>query len=126
MRWRAVLLLVAAVPATAQAQTTVAEFLAKTEALRTGGAAALQSPEIMQLRAETAAMIDDYRALLAQQKARGETPHSCPPPKGQARLGSNDLIREFRALPAADRGMAIRDAFHAMMRKRYPCAAYAP
>lgn len=110
-------------PAAAQAQTTVAEFLAKTAALRTGGVAALDSPEIMRLRAEMKAVTEGYRAELARQHAAGEPPHSCPPPRGQARLGSNDLIREFNAIPPAERGMSIKDGFYAMMRKLYPCPA---
>lgn len=115
-----------AFPAAAQAQTTtVAEFLAKTEMLRTGGAAALQSPDIVHLRTEMAAVIEAYRADLARQHAAGQPPHSCPPPRGQAKLGSNDLIREFRGIPVAQRGMSIRDAFYAMMLKLYPCPAQA-
>jgi hypothetical protein len=113
-----------ALPATAQAQsTTVAEFLAKTEMLRTGGAAALQSPDIVHLRTEMKAVTEGYRADLARQRTAGEPPHSCPPPRGQAKLGSNDLIREFRGIPVAQRGINIRDAFYAMMLKLYPCPA---
>lgn len=113
-----------ALPAAAQAQsTTVAEFLAKTEMLRTGGAAALQSPDIVHLRTEMKAVTEGYRADIARQRTAGTPPHSCPPPRGQAKLGSNDLIREFRGIPVAERGMSIRDAFYAMMLKLYPCPA---
>lgn len=109
-------------PAAAQSGgMTVAEFLAKADVLRTGGPQALESPEIKLLRAEMTAVTQDYRAAIARQQADGVSPDSCPPPRGRLGLGSNELIREFRAIPLAQRGMSIRAAFHALMAKRFPC-----
>lgn len=104
---------------------TVAEFLAKADVLRTGGPEALESPDIRLLRAEMTAVTQDYRAAIARQQADGTPPHSCPPPKGRLGLGSNELIREFRAIPVAQRGMGIRAAFHALMARRFPCGGSA-
>lgn len=111
---------VPATPAPAQGMT-VAEFLAKAEILRKGGAAALQSPEITLLRDETTAAMRDYRADIARQREGGEAPHSCPPPRGGTGLGSNEVIRAFSAIPPDQRGTSVKDAFYAMMLKRYPC-----
>lgn len=113
-------LVVPATPALAQAMT-VAEFLAKAELLRKGGAAALELPDIRALREETIAVMRDYRVDIARQREAGETPHSCPPPRGGTGLGSNEVIRAFNAIPPDQRGMSVKDAFYAMMLKRYPC-----
>jgi hypothetical protein len=114
------MMLAAAMPAQAQGMT-VAEFLAKADMLRKGGAAAMELPDVKQLREETITVMRDYRADIARQSEAGETPHSCPPPRGEARLGSNEVIRAFNAIPPDQRGMSVKDAFYAMMLKRYPC-----
>lgn len=123
MKYAAALALaVAGVPATAQQQPmTVADFIARTNALRAMGAAAAESPELQQLKAEIAGVIAAYRADLAAASRAGEPPHSCPPPRGRTGLTSTDLIREFNAIPPADRGISVKDAFYAIMKKRYPC-----
>ncbi|MGK6318479.1 hypothetical protein [Sphingomonas sp. DT-204] len=104
-----------------QLPMTVADFIARTNALRTMGAAAAQSPELQQLKAEIAGVIAAYRADLAAARQAGQPPHSCPPPRGHTGMTSTDLIREFNAIPPADRGIGVRDAFYAIMKKRYPC-----
>ncbi|UIJ45364.1 hypothetical protein LZK98_20370 [Sphingomonas cannabina] len=118
----ALLLPVSGVSATVQQPPmTVADFIARTNALRAMGAAAAESPELQQLKAEIAGVIAAYRADLAAASRAGEPPHSCPPPRGRTGLTSTDLIREFNAIPPADRGISVRDAFYAIMKKRYPC-----
>lgn len=114
-------LCLAASPAAAQSGgMTVTEFLAKADVLRTGGPQALESPDIRLLRAEMTAVTQDYRATITRQQAGG-APDSCPPPRGRLGIGSNELIRAFRAIPLAQRGMSIKAAFHALMAKRFPC-----
>lgn len=107
-------------PASAQAMS-VAEFLAKANALKAKGFLAIGSSDIKLLRAEVERASDAYRSDLASAKAAGRAPHSCPPPKGQAKIGSKELIAEFEAIPAAQRGMSVKSAFYAMMKKRFPC-----
>lgn len=108
-------------PAPALAQDmTVAEFLARADLVRKGGAPA-DSAAVNLLREETVAAMRDYRADIARQNAAGETPHSCPPPRGGTGLGSNEVIRAFNAIPPDQRGVSVKDAFYAMMLKRYPC-----
>jgi hypothetical protein len=107
-------------PASAQAMS-VAEFLAKANALKAKGFLAMGSPDIKLLRTEVERASDAYRSDLATTKAAGRAPHSCPPPKGKARIGSKELIAEFEAIPAAQRGISVKSAFYAMMKKRFPC-----
>lgn len=111
--------------AIAQQPTTVADFLARTNALRAKGAEAATSPDMQSLKNEMASVIAGYRADLAAQRQAGEPPHSCPPPRGQTGLTSTDLIREFNAIPPGDRGVSVKDAFYAIMKTRYPCKSAA-
>lgn len=107
-------------PASAQAMS-VAEFLAKANALKAKGFLAMGSPDIKLLRTEVGRASDAYRSDLASAKAAGRAPHSCPPPKGKAKIGSNELMAEFEAIPADKRNMSVKTAFYAMMKKRFPC-----
>lgn len=114
--------LAALVPGMASAMT-VSEFLAKADALKAKGLLAIGSPDIALLRQEIATASDAYRAGLAKEVAAGKKPSSCPPPKGTAKIGSDDIINEFRSLPAAKRKRTVNAAFAAFMTKRYPCKA---
>lgn len=107
-------------PASAQAMS-VAEFLAKANALKAKGFLALGSSDIKLLRTEVERASDAYRSDLATAKAAGRAPHSCPPPKGQAKIGSNELLAEFEKIPTAQRSMSVKTAFYAMMKRRFPC-----
>lgn len=107
-------------PASAQTMS-VAEFLAKANALKAKGFLAIGSPDIKLLRTEVERASDAYRSDLASAKAAGRAPHSCPPPKGKAKIGSNELMAEFEAIPAAKRNISVKTAFYAMMKKRFPC-----
>lgn len=109
-----------ALPASAQAMT-VAEFLAKANALKAKGLFAMGSPDIKLLTGEMTAVAQAYRADIEGARKAGRTPHSCPPPKGQTKLGSKELLADFEAIPPAQRGMSVKTAFYALMRKRYPC-----
>jgi hypothetical protein len=100
---------------------SVAEFLAKANALKAKGFLAIGSSDIKLLRTEVERASDAYRSDLASAKAAGRAPHSCPPPKGKAKIGSNELMAEFEAIPAAKRNMSVKTAFYAMMKKRFPC-----
>lgn len=111
-------LLCAALPAQAM---TVGEFLAKAHALQARGIFAMGSPDIKLLQNEMDAIRTAYRADLARAAAAHRPPHSCPPPVGQSRMSSTEFIAELDRIPAAQRGMSMRTAFYAMMRRRYPC-----
>lgn len=109
-------------PSVAQAMT-VSEFLAKADALKAKGVLALASSDIGLLQKEIASASDAYRAGLAAQVAAGKKPSSCPPPKGTAKITSDDIIANFKSLPPARQKANVKDAFAAFMTKRYPCKA---
>ena len=108
------------IPVAASAMT-VAEFLGKADALKAKGLLAVGSPDIALLRQEIMRASDAYRGGLAAQIAAGKKPSSCPPRKGTAKVSSDDIIADFRALPPARQRASVQDAFAAFMSKRYPC-----
>ena len=57
-----------------------------------------------------------------QAQAAARKPHSCPPPKGQVRMGGPELLAEFQKIPAAQRNVSVKTAFYAIMQRRYPCS----
>jgi len=111
-------LLCAALPAQAM---TVAEFLAKAHALQSRGIFAMGSPDIKLLQDEVAGIRTAYRADLASAAAAHRPPHSCPPPPGQSKMSSTEFVAELERIPVAQRGISMRTAFYAIMRRKYPC-----
>lgn len=107
-------------PASAQAMT-VAEFLAKANALIAKGALASESPDFAPLAAEIRVAVEAYRDDLNAARHAGSAPHSCPSAARGVRFSTKELVAEFNAIPPADRGMSVKTAFYAMMKKRYPC-----
>ena len=110
--------LAVAVPSGALAQgMSVATFLAKADALQARGMTAMFSSDIGLLKGEIGAASTAFRA-----DAASRAPRSCPPPKGQAKMSSDDLITAFRAIPPAQRAtMTVQRGFSDFMVKRYPC-----
>ncbi|NLS29225.1 hypothetical protein S2M10_42460 [Sphingomonas sp. S2M10] len=100
---------------------SVADFLAKVNALKAKGAMAMFSPDIGVLKREVEGASDAYRADLAAAAAAGRKPGSCPPPKGKTKVGSTELIAAFEKIPPAQRGISVKAAFAAMMEQRFPC-----
>lgn len=118
--WYPILVLLFAAGA---APMTVAEFLSKADSLKAKGMLAAFSPDYKLLREEMEQVSTGWRADLAAQKAAGRKPHSCPPPKGQVKMGGPELIAEFQKIPPAERSMSVKTAFYAIMQRRYPCPA---
>jgi len=112
--------MLAVMPVAASAMT-VAEFLAKTQALRAKGLLAVGSPDIALLRDEVKAAATGYRAALKADIAAGRKPSSCPPPVGQSTINSNDVIAYFSSLPPQQRQQTVAAAFPGLMAKKYPC-----
>jgi len=114
--------LIACSPATASTQSmTVGEFLTKANALKAKGLMALGSSDLKLLRNHMMAVATDYRRDIEGARTAGKPPHSCPPPKGKTKLGSNELLGEFEKIPPARRGVSTKAAFYDMMKRRYPC-----
>lgn len=116
-------LAVALLPAAAQAMT-VATFLSKADTLKSRGLLAIGSPDIKLLQDEMKQVSTAYRDRLVADRTAGRPPHSCPPPKGKAKLNSDELLAYLRTIPAAQREtMSMQTAFFALMAQRYPCRA---
>jgi hypothetical protein len=117
-------ILLAAAPVTAaQAQTmTVADFLAKAEALKKKGAMALLSSDVGKLKNEITNSGKELRAERMAAKAAGRKPAFCPP-EGGTKLNSNELLAYFASIPPAQRGMSVKAGFAGLMRKKFPCPA---
>jgi hypothetical protein len=112
--------LLIATPATAE--MSVATFLTKADALKAKGFLAIGSPDIGLLQGEMKGVTTQYRADIDGAKVAGRKPHSCPPPKGQTKLKSDDLMAYFRTIPAPQRPKtSVRSAFYSLMRQRFPC-----
>lgn len=101
---------------------TVAQFLTRVAALKAQGIAAMMSPEVGRLRTAMKGVTDGYRADIRAARAAGRSFPSCPPPQGQARMSSDELVAEFERIPAAERQrLSLRDGFYRVMARRYPC-----
>lgn len=107
--------------AAAPADMTVQAFLAKADALRAKGLLAAMSPDIGVLRDEIAKASAAYRGKLDTDARAGRQPSSCPPPKGTAKLSSDELLTAFRAIPPKQQTMSVKVAFANYMTKRFPC-----
>jgi hypothetical protein len=108
------------VPNAAQAMT-VAQFLSKAKALQAQGALAIISPDAELLKREVASIRADYTADLRAARAAGKTPHSCPPETGKPKLTPRQMLAELERIPVAKRGMSMKAAVYAYMKRTYPC-----
>jgi hypothetical protein len=108
------------VPSAAQAMT-VAQFLAKARALQAQGALAILSPDAELLKREVATIRAAYTADLRAARAAGKTPHSCPPETGKPKLTPRQMLAELEKIPPAKRGMSMKAAVYAYMKRTYPC-----
>lgn len=114
----------ALIAAPAQAEMSVATFLAKADALKAKGMLAMMSSDIGLLKGEIQTAGKAYRAQINADKAAGRAAHSCPPAKGRVAMGSEELIGHFRTVPQQQRpSTSVKTAFYGLMKKKYPCPA---
>ncbi len=97
----------------------VATFLAKADALKAKGPAALFSSDLKLLKSEGEAAGADYRARLNAERAAGR-PSSCPP-KG-AKVNSDKLLTFLRSYPEHARPRtSMKQAIGDFFARSYPC-----
>lgn len=120
--WGSFLILgLAAQPALASGDMSVATFLTKADALKAKGLGALGSPDIKLLYGEAQAAGENYRQKIEADKKAGREPHSCPPKKGK--MNSDQFLAHLRSYPMAIRPKTtITVAMLDLMKKRYPCS----
>ena len=108
------LLLLALVATPAQAMT-VAEFMARAEALKAKGMMAMFSADLKPVMAEMKAVGPAWRAQLPTAQ-----PPVCPP-KG-VRMDEAEMRRVLEAVPPAERPrLQVKDAFIRELNARYRC-----
>ena len=101
---------------------SVATFIAKGEALQKKGMLAMMSSDMKLLQAEMQGASAYYRARLAADQQAGRPRHSCPPPKGQAKMDSAEIMAHMKSYPVDRRAlMPVKQAFADLMAKKYPC-----
>ncbi|WP_088308115.1 hypothetical protein [Novosphingobium sp. B 225] len=111
--------LMAASPAWAAGDMSVAAFLAKADALKAKGAMALFSPDIKVLQQEGQAAGMAYKAQLEAERAAGR-PSSCPP-KG-VKVSSDQVLNHLRTYPTDVRPrVPMRAAIGDLFKKTWPC-----
>jgi hypothetical protein len=110
-----------AMPVAASAMT-VAEFLAKAEALKAKGMMAMMSSDLPVVRGEMQAATTAYRTDVDAARAKGRTELGCPPPKGQAKISSDTIMADLAAIPKAVQAkVLVKAGLYAAMAKRFPC-----
>jgi hypothetical protein len=108
------------IPVGALHAMTVATFLEKADALQARGALALFSSDIGLLKGEVTSAGAALRAEVAAARSAGRPPPFCAPER--VRMGSNELLAFFRAIPPAQRQrLEVRDAMRFYMVRRFPC-----
>ena len=106
----------------AYADMSVSTFLGKADALKSKGMFAMMSSDVGLLQTEMKAAFAAYRADVDAAVAAKRPPPGCPPPKGSAKISSDEVIADFRTVPAAQQAkISVKTAVYAMMKKRYPC-----
>jgi hypothetical protein len=116
----AALILGLSVPvAAATGDMTVAEFLARANAVKSRGMLAVFSSEYRALKNEGAVALRGYREQLAAERAEGR-PSSCPP--RNIRVDSDVVLNHLRTYPASDRDRVdLHQAVADYHRRTWPC-----
>ncbi|CAM3127546.1 Rap1a immunity protein domain-containing protein [Sphingomonas antarctica] len=113
----AVALIGVAAPASAM---TVAEFMAKVDALKAKGPLALFSSDIGVLKAEGMSAGESIKRDQETALAAGRPAPTCVP-KG-SKLGQNELLTYFGKIPPAQaRTLSVKQGMVGLIRQKWPC-----
>lgn len=112
-------LLTVTVASPVQAAMDVNTFLAKVAALKAKGLGALFSSDIGLLKREAGVAVTQIDAEKKARAKAGQPPLYCSP--DNAKMSSDDMIAGLQAIPAAQRGMSLKDGFLRVIAKRNPC-----
>ena len=112
--------LLVAAPLTAVQAMNVATFLQKAEALQRKGIGAMFSSDIGLLKGE----IKDASAALRVERLAAEHAgrHGAYCPPARFKLGSDEILASFRAVPPAQRERTqVKDALRGLFARKFPC-----
>jgi len=108
-------------PVSAQAMT-VADFLARANALKAKGMLAMLSPDLSVVRGEMNGAKSAYFAEADAARAKGRKDLGCPPAKGQPVISADIIMADLAAIPGPLKARtSVKSAVYAIMRKHYPC-----
>ena len=103
----------------ANAAMDVNTFLSKVAALKAKGLGALFSSDIGLLKREAGVAVAQIDAEKKARVKAGQPPLYCSP-EGK-KMSSDDMIAGLQEIPAAQRGMSLKDGFLRVIAKRNPC-----
>lgn len=97
---------------------SVADFLAKADALKAKGPMALFSSDLTLLKTEAA---DGFKAWHAQAAPPGRPPNACPPAE-KRQSTADEVLAMLREVPPEQRTTtSTADALIAGLNRRFPC-----
>lgn len=107
-------------PAMAQSQMTVAQFLEIGRDIPRNRAAAMLRSETRQLIRVATGAVNQVKAEQANAEKAGRRPAHCIPSSGTG-ITPETLVARFEAMPAARRNVTVTQAIRDWMVERYPC-----
>ena len=120
----AAITLFASSAAAAAQPLTVADVLAKSDALEKKGMLAIFSSDLSLIKAEAKRDMDAFAsALQAANKAHRPLP-ACPPQDANGwkfTFNTDEVLKFYRSIPPQQRGMSSVQGFADFMRAKYPC-----
>ena len=103
---------------------SVADVIAKSDALEKKGMLAIFSSDVGEIKAEAKRDIDAFAVTLqTAHKAHRPLP-ACPPEDASGwkfTFNSEEVLKYYRSIPPQRRGMSSVEGFAEFMRIKYPC-----
>ena len=103
----------------------MADVLSKAEALQRRGVLAFFSSDLRLIKAEAQRDLEAFGADYFAARQSHRLLPACPPKDGPNSLkitvDTDELLRFYRTIPPARRGMSSRQAFAEFMSRKYPC-----
>lgn len=109
-----------ALPAQAQSQMTVSQFLEIGEDIPRNRAAAIMRSDTRQLIRVATGAVNQIKAEQATAERTGRRPNHCIPSSGTG-ITPETLVARFEAMPTSRRNVTVTAAVRDWMRERYPC-----
>lgn len=116
----ALAVLATGLPALAQAQMTVAQFLEIGRDIPRNRAAAMLRSETRQLIRVATSAVNQVKAEQASAEKAGRRPAHCIPASGTG-ITPETLVARFEGMPASRRNITVTQAIRDWMVERYPC-----
>ncbi|WP_292051514.1 hypothetical protein [Brevundimonas sp. UBA5866] len=107
-------------PAVAQSQMTVAQFLEIGQDIPRNRAAAMLRSETRQLIRVATSAVNQIKAEQASAEKAGRRPATCIPSTGTG-ITPETLVARFEGMPVSRRNLTVTQAIREWMVERYPC-----